>query len=203
MAGAEAVVQKHYDQKGLLERIRQALHDAGKSLEGLTVEDLAPIDQFHSGGLGTTKVLAAKADLRPGQRVLDVGSGVGGPARWLAHTYGCHVTGVDLSPVHCEVATELSHWVGLGSLNTFRAGSALALPFPDASFDRVWTQNVQMNIQDKAGFYGEIARVLAPGGKFAFSDVVQGPGGPAYYPVVWAMDASISFLQTPESLRQQ
>ena len=87
------------------------------------------------------------------------------------------------------------------SSTAFRQGSALELPFADASFDRVWTQNVQMNIQDKARFYGEIARVLAPGGKFAFSDVFQGPGGPAVYPVVWAMDASISFLQTPESLR--
>jgi SAM-dependent methyltransferase len=201
MNAGEATVQAHYDQRELGARIERALRAAGKSLDKLTIEDLAPLDHFHSGGFGTTKALGAQADLQPGMRVLDVGSGIGGPARFIAKTYQCHVTGVDLSSVHCEVAALLSGWVGLQERTRFRPGSALALPFPDRSFDRVWTQNVQMNIQDKAGFYGEIARVLVPGGKLAFSDLLQGPGGAAHYPVPWAMDASISFLQTPESLR--
>lgn len=202
MAAADASVQEHYNRKDLGQRIEQALLRAGKALDRLTVEDLAPIDQYHSGGLGTTKALAAKGDFHAGLRVLDVGCGLGGPARFLAAKFGCSVTGIDLSPVHCEVAAQLSRWVGLNGRTTFRQGSALELPFPDASFDRVWTQNVQMNIRDKARFYGEIARVLAPGGKLAFSDVLQGPGGTAIYPVVWAMDASISFLVTPEELKR-
>lgn len=197
----ETAVQNHYRPTGLTGRIAQALREAGKSLDRLTVEDLAPVDQYHSGGLATTKALAAQAELAPGLRVLDVGCGIGGPARYLAATHGCHVTGIDLSAKHCEAATELSRWVGLQDLTTFRQGSALALPFPDASFDRVWTQNVQMNIPDKAHFYGEIARVLKPGGKLAFSDILQGPGGPVIFPVVWAMDASISHLAAPEDLR--
>ncbi len=201
MAVGDASVQDHYNRKDLGQQIEQALLQAGKSLDRLTVEDLAPIDQYHSGGLGTTKALAAKGDFHAGLRVLDVGSGLGGPARYLAAKFGCHVTGIDLSPVHCEVSEQLSHWVGLSQLTTFRQGSALELPFADASFDRVWTQNVQMNIRDKGRLYGEIARVLVPGGKLAFSDILQGPGGPAIYPVVWAMDASISFLVAPEELK--
>jgi SAM-dependent methyltransferase len=197
----ETAVQNHYRPAGLTGRIAQALRDAGKRLEGLTVEDLAPVDQYHSGGLATTKALAAHAHLGAGLRVLDVGCGIGGPARYLAATFGCHVTGIDLSSGHCETATELSRWVGLQSLTTFRQGSALELPFADGSFDRVWTQNVQMNIADKGRFYGELARVLKADGLFGFSDVLQGPGGPVIYPVVWAMDPSISFLLAPQALR--
>lgn len=197
----ETAVQDHYRPANLTGRIAQALREAGKSLDRLTVEDLAPVDQYHSGGLATTKALAARAELRPGLRVLDVGCGIGGPARYLAVTHGCHVTGIDLSAAHCEAAMELSRWVGLHHVTTFLQASALALPFSNASFDRVWTQNVQMNIPDKARFYGEIARVLKPGGKLAFSDILQGPGGPVIFPVVWAMDASISHLLSAEDLR--
>jgi ubiquinone/menaquinone biosynthesis C-methylase UbiE len=101
-----------------------------------------------------------------------------------------------------DAANALAELVGMKDLVTFHQASALDLPFPDGSFDAVWTQHVQMNIADKHGFYGQIARVLAPRGRLLFHDVFQGPGGALHYPVPWAEDASISFLETPETVRK-
>ena len=122
-------------------------------------------------------------------------------ARFLAATYGCRVVGVDLMPEYCAAARELARWVKLDRLVEFQAGDALALPCADRAFDVAWTQHVAMNIADKSRLYAEIARVLAPGGRLALYDVVQGPGGAVVYPMPWAADESISFLVPPGELR--
>ena len=129
--------------------------------------------------------------------VIDVGSGIGGPSRYLAATYGCRVSGVDLTPEFVAAATGLTERVGLTDRVDFRQGSALALPFPDAGFDRAWSQNVAMNIADRPLYYSELRRVLKPGGRLAIQDVAQGPGGPVIFPVMWADRPEISFLRTP------
>ena len=194
MSETKADVARHYTIRGLGDRILSALGEAGKDLDALTLDDLAPVDAFHIRGRVATEELLALADLKSTDALLDVGSGLGGTSRYLAAKTGCRVTGVDLTEEYCRVAEMLSDRVGLGDRTRFQQGSALALPFEDDSFDVVWTEHVQMNIADKSGFYEEIARVLRPGGQFVFHDILAGPGEGFDFPVPWAGDASISHL---------
>lgn len=194
-------VADHYATTGLLDRILAALRAAGKDLDRLTIDDLAPIDEFHSRRRKATEELARMLAPTATDHVIDIGSGIGGPARYLAATHGCRVTGVDLTPEFVATASALTERLGLGDRVAFQVGSALALPFPDASFDLAWTQNVAMNIADRAAWYQEIRRVLKPGGRLAIQDVAQGAGGPLTFPVMWADRAGISFLRTPEETR--
>jgi SAM-dependent methyltransferase len=194
-------VERHYGRGGIVGSILAALTRMGKDLGKLTPADLAPVDEFHIRGREATVELAARGSLGPGLRVLDVGCGLGGSARYVAAELGCRATGIDLTQEYVDTANQLARLVGLGDAVEFRRASALELPFADASFDVVWTEHAQMNIADKRRFYGEIARVLAPGGRLLFHDIFQGAGGPPHFPVPWADDASISFLATPESVR--
>jgi ubiquinone/menaquinone biosynthesis C-methylase UbiE len=133
--------------------------------------------------------------------VIDIGSGLGGPSRYLATTYRCRVSGVDLTPEFVETATALTVRVGLADLVDFRVGSALDLPFPDVSFDCAWSRNVAMNIADRPRYYAEMHRVLGPGGRLAIQDVAIGNGDPLDFPVMWADRPEISFLRTREDTR--
>lgn len=194
-------VEEHYRSAGLLERILAALREMGKDPDGLSPEDLRPVDQFHSRGHRATRDLAQFAGLEPGLQVLDVGSGLGGPARYLASVHGCDVTGIDLMAEFCDVANALSERTGLAAQTRFRPANALALPFPDASFECVWTIQAQMNIANKERFYGEIARVLKAGGRFIFQDICAGNGEPLALPVAWASLPEHNHLVTPAVLR--
>lgn len=194
-------VERHYGRGHILDAIVAALRTEAKDPEQLVLTDLAPVDEFHIRGREGTLELAHRAQLRPGQRVLDVGCGLGGSARHLAAEHGCDVTGVDLTAEYVAVARELSRLIHLDDRVRFEVGSALALPFDDATFDVAWTEHAQMNIADKRGLYAEIARVLVPGGRLVFHDIFQGDGGPPHFPVPWAEDASTSFLATPAQVR--
>ena len=158
-------IAQHYGLSGLLDAILGALRAQGKDLEHLTSGDLAAVDEFHLRGREATVELAELAAVQPGWRVLDVGSGLGGSARFLAGERKCRTVGVDLTPEYCETATALSKLVGLDQSTEFRCASAVEMPFEDGAFDLAWTQHVQMNIADKAGLYREIGRVLRPGGR--------------------------------------
>jgi ubiquinone/menaquinone biosynthesis C-methylase UbiE len=170
-------------------------------VNALTVDDLGLVDEFHSRRRRATEELGRMLAPAASDHVIDVGSGIGGPSRYLAATYGCRVSGVDLTPEFVATAIGLTQRVGLTERVDFRQGSALALPFPDASFDLAWSQNVAMNIADRAQYYTEMRRVLKPGGRLAIQDVAQGPGGPVVFPVMWADRPEISFLRTPEETR--
>ena len=194
-------VERHYAVGDLLERIRAALEGDGKDMSALSTIDLAPVDEFHVRGRESTEELAELAAIDPDSHVLDVGSGLGGSARFLASQYGCTVTGVDLTPEYCEVARELSSWTGLGDRTEFHVANALDMPFPDGKFDLVWTEHVQMNIAEKPRLYREMGRVLRPGGRLVIHEIF-GAGEPGlHYPVPWANDESASHLVTPERAR--
>lgn len=194
-------IQTHYARAGLAERILTALEKAGKDSTRLTPEDLAPIDEFHIRGRAATLELARSARVDSAKRVLDVGSGIGGTSRCLAREFGCHVTGIDLTEEYCRTAAMLSERTGLAEFVEFRQGDATTLPFPDASFDIVWTEHVAMNIPDKPKFYQEMYRVLKPEGTLAIYDILAGPIGPVHFPVPWARTPESSFLATPDELR--
>jgi len=194
-------IAEHYEQAGLLDRILDALTREGLPIGRLTIDDLAPVDEFHSRGRRGTEELARMLAPLPSDSVIDIGSGIGGPARYLAATYGCRVSGVDLTPAFVAAASGLTRLTGLADRVDFRTGSALDLPFPDAAFDRAWSQNVAMNIADRPRFYGEMRRVLKPGGRLAIQEVAQGPGGDIILPVMWASRPDLSFVRTPEETK--
>jgi ubiquinone/menaquinone biosynthesis C-methylase UbiE len=173
----------------------------GKELHRLNVDDLSPVDAFHIRGRSATAELAVRSRIRSDFEVLDVGCGIGGAVRYLSSTYACKTTGIDLTKEYVEVARRLAHAVRLDELVSFHCASALDMPFADASFDIVWTEHVQMNIEDKGAFYKEMARVLKPGGRLVFHDVFSGDGGEPYFPVPWAETARINFLSTINELR--
>jgi ubiquinone/menaquinone biosynthesis C-methylase UbiE len=198
----ETKVSSHYTHGGLLAAIDSALQKAGKDPLSLKSADLAPIDEFHVRGREATAELGEHLGLGSNQKVLDIGSGLGGPSRQLAATYGCHVTGIDLTEEYCAVATTLAARLGLSVRVHYQQGSALSMPFASGTFDVAITQHVAMNIADKGALYREVARVLRPRGKFGIYDLLQGEGGPVHFPVPWAREPSTSFLAAPDEMRR-
>jgi len=201
MSRSPQAVAEHYKKRALDDVILAALKAAGKDIEHLTPDDLAPVDEFHSGGRNTTVRLAQLAQINGSERVLDVGCGIGGPSRFLASKFGCQVTGLDFTAEFVALAAMLAQRTRLADKVTYRQGDALDLPFADASFDIVWSQNAAMNIADRDRLYGEMRRVLVPGGRLALQEIAAGPGGEPFYPAPWADDKSISFLSTPHATR--
>ena len=185
----------------LASRILSALRESGRDLDSLTYRDLIPVSELHNRGKQATNDLARLAEIEPGCQVLDVGCGIGGPARTLAAEIGCRVTGVDISEECCIAARFLNELVGFSERIEIHQADALALPFEDQSFDIVWTQHASMNIADKPALFAEMHRVLNPGGKLALHDVMAGPTQPIHFPVPWAPDPSVSFLSRPEEVR--
>jgi sarcosine/dimethylglycine N-methyltransferase len=193
-------VREQYRATGLVERLRAALGAFGPEDQLLTPEQLSTMDQFHSRGLAATLDLARLCGIHQDMSVLDVGSGVGGPARLLAAAFGCRVSGVDLSEAFVEASRYLTQRTGQGARVTFQTASALELPFERGGFDAVLLQHVAMNIADRTQLYREIRRVLKIGGKFGTFDVVTRNGEP-HFPVPWARLASMSFLLTAAATR--
>ena len=193
-------VVEHYDRGDLRGRIASALTAAGLDGKQLTPQDLSPLDQFHVRGLASTIEFAGAVGIERGTRVVDIGSGLGGPSRYLAATFGCQVQGIDLSPSFVEAATYLAERSGLSEKVTYECGDALALPVDDESVDLAWTQHTAMNIADRGLMYSEAFRVLRPGGPFAIHDIVAGIGE-LHFPVPWSAGPTTSFLMTPQAMR--
>jgi SAM-dependent methyltransferase len=197
----EAKVAGHYGRGSLEESILGAVAREGKDPETLAAGDLAAVDEFHVGGLEATQELAKHMELRAGLRLLDVGSGIGGPARYFAAEHGCRVTGIDLTEEFVRVATSLTKRTKLDDLVEFRQGSALALPFERERFDRAYMIHVGMNIANKAGIFREVRRVLKEGGLFTIYDIVRTGSGAIRYPVPWALTEETSFVGTVKEYR--
>jgi sarcosine/dimethylglycine N-methyltransferase len=190
-----------YATGGTRAAIEQALRRAGKDPDKLAVDDLPLLEDFHSLGRIATLGLVDLAKVTSEDRVLDAGSGIGGTARLVAAQRGAHVTTIDLTTDFCETSRWLNEAVGLSDRIDVHTGDVLALPFPDGSFDVVFSQHVQMNIADKERLYAEARRVLVPGGRLALWDVTAGPVQPIRFPVPWATTPEHSHLVTPERLR--
>jgi len=193
-------IAAHYHRDALFDAIVDALRLDGKDPARLTIDDLQMVDEVHSRGRETTVEVAGLTPIGAADRVLDVGCGLGGPARYLASTIGCRVTGIDLTTAFVEAGNRLTDLLGLSQRVHAEVGNALAMPFADASFDIAWTIQVQMSIADKARLYREIRRVLRPGGRLVFQDIVRGPVTGLFTPTPWTGDPAHSFLLPPDEL---
>ncbi|MCD6584434.1 MAG: class I SAM-dependent methyltransferase [Desulfobacteraceae bacterium] len=192
-------IKKHYQQADLGANIRNAFNRTGREIKDYT--DTESFDEFHIRGREATRELARLAKLQKGMRVLDLGCGVGGPARMLAAEFGCVVTGIDLVEEYCEAAAMITEQTGLSHRVNFQQGDMTDLSFDDQSFDAVWTLHTIMNIEDKTTLFDSIFRILKPGGRFVLYEICAGFHFPPYFPVPWAGDASMSFLLSPDDLR--
>jgi len=201
MATVEPGIARHYDIAGLEQRILAALADTGVDVAHLRAGDLEAVDEFHIGGIAATRELIGQMGLKPGAMLLDIGSGVGGPARFAANEAGADVTGIDLTQSYVDIATSLSKRTEMADRTHFVQGSALDMPFADAGFDAAMILHVGMNLPDKKKLMGEAARVLKPGGVFAVYDVMRLKDGALTYPLPWASDESMSFVATPDDYR--
>lgn len=198
-------IEAHYTSGTLLQRLNTELAGDGADPAHPTMEALAPYDQFHGRGIEATEevasLLSSRSLVSASHRLLDIGSGIGGPARYMANRFGSRVTGIDLTAEFCDVARHLTRLLGLEAKVDFQQGDALKMPFADGSFEGAFSMNVSMNIADKPALYREIARVLKPGGWLMLSELAKGPGAPMDYPTPWAATANESFLATPEETR--
>lgn len=195
--GLERDVAQHYADPELLLRIYGGLQAAGIALEDLRAEHLAPVEEFHIGGREATEFVIDRLGLSTGQRVLDVGCGIGGAVRYVADHFDCAVTGIDLTDEFIAIARTLCELCGMHGRARFECSSALEMPFADASFDAAFSMHVAMNIKDRENLYREIARVLEPGALFAAYDVMQGPESGLNFPLPWAQGPDTSHLATP------
>lgn len=199
----EQSVAQHYTHGALEAAIIEALRKSGKDPERLAPDDLAPGDEFHIGGREATLAFAERLPLAPGLRLLDVGSGIGGPARYFAHHQKCHVTGIDLTDEFVGVARGLSQRVGLADKVAFVQGSALEMPFPAGSFDGAYMLHVGMNIADKATLFAQVKRALKPGAFFGIYDIMRTGPGEITYPVPWAATEATSFVDEVATYRRR
>ena len=201
MTDMENGVSRHYAAYDVLARIRAGLTQMGLDPDKVEPDVLKPVDEFHIGGAEATAALLGKLDIRPDMDVLDIGSGIGGPARTIAGRYGCHVTGVDLTPHFVETARALSAMTGMADRVRFEVGSAVALPVSDRSFDLALLLHVGMNVPDKTSLFREARRVLREDGTFAIYEVMRTGDGDLSFPVPWAETAELSALETPQIYR--
>lgn len=192
----------YYDGSEVVDELIEALRGAGLDPDALDIDELAPLDEFHARGRAATAALAELAGVQPGERVLDVGAGIGGPARVLAARWGARVTALDATARFCTVAERLTRGAGLTDRVRVARGDALDLPFADNSFDVGWTQAVAQNIADKERLIAELTRVVVPGGRVAMFEIVAGPGGPIEFPVPWADRPDQSWLVPAGRWRQ-
>lgn len=201
MTAIDAEVARYWTHGSLERAIRDGLHAGGCDLDRVRPDDLTAVDEFHMGGREATVCLAERMGLKPGMTVLDLGCGIGGPARFIARHYGCTVVGIDLTPEYVAVAEMLTRLVGLADRVTFQVGSATDLPFEPSCFDAATLLHVGMNIPDKQTLCDAAARVLKPRGVFAIYDVMRVGEGDLAFPVVWAATPALSFLEKPGSYR--
>ena len=199
---AEHQVARHYGRSGIEQAFLDALRAAGKDPDNLSPGDLSGADEFHLGGPAATAALATDLGLGPELHLLDVGCGVGGPARHIAAAQGCRVTGIDLTAEFVEAAASLTRRCGLDGHVSFRQGSALAMPFPDGGFDAATLIHVGMNIAGKAALFAQVRRVLRPGARFGVYDVMRVGEGDLPYPMPWAATPETSFVEPPETYRR-
>lgn len=194
-------IADHWGTGDVYALIVAALKEMSKSLDSLTVEDLAPVDHFHARGFPATIELADRLPIAAGQQILDIGCGLGGPARYIAKRFQCEVSGLDITKPFVEAANKLTALLRMEMQVSIEHGDGQKLPYADACFDGAYAQHVTMNVADRPRFFSEASRVLKPGGFFALTEHGLGPTGGPHYPLPWSEDGSGAYLITPSETR--
>ena len=189
-------VAAHYTHGQLLDRIVSGVEAIGKTPATVTVDELAPVDEFHIGGRQASEDFISQLELSADDHTLDVGCGIGGTSRFVASRFGCRVTGIELTPEFVSTGQSLCDWVGLSGQVELHQGDATAMPFTDQSFDAAFMLHVGMNIANKAGLFAEVYRLIKPAGVFGVYDVMQTSDEPLSYPVPWSSVPGTSALAT-------
>lgn len=202
MADYSDAINQQYGRKDINNGILDAFQMAGIDLDELSLDDLSRFDQLHTGGRKATRKLGEMSRLKPGMKILDVGCGIGGPARTLAADFGCQVVGLDITESYVQAAEMLTEKVGLSESISFKVGNALELEFDAETFDVVWSQNAIMNIENKDQLFQELHRVLRKRGTFAMEAIMAGERPEVRFPVFWADDQSVSFVVGADQLNQ-
>ena len=172
-----------------------------------SAKDFSVFDHLHSRGRASTQELSEYLSAHPGSKLLDIGCGIGGPARFIAERFVCKVHGIDLTKDFCETAVLLNRLCGLDNRIQITHGNACHMPYDDNYFDIVWTQHTSMNVADKQAFYAEIKRVLKPGGTFLFHDIFSNDNletdedRQIHLPVPWASQPEHNHLVAGEVIR--
>ena len=198
---AHTDVSEHYTHGGLVEAIRAGVTSLGKTPETVTIDDLAPIDEFHIGGRTASEDFLGQLGFTAAMHVLDVGCGLGGAARYVTNRYGSQVTGIDLTSEYVQAGNVLCQWVRLDQRVSLQHGSALAMPFGDRTFDSAYMLHVGMNISAKENLASEVARVLQPDATFGIYDVMRTGPGELAFPVPWAATPDLSAVSEPEQYK--
>lgn len=198
MPKVEDLVARHYTHGTLGTIVRAGLDTLKTSPDSNAIDLLAAVDEFHMGGRPATKTLANALHLKMDHQVLDIGCGLGGTARYLATTYECNVTGIDLTQEYIDVGNELNQSLDIDDKITLLSASATEMPLDPEHFDRACMLHVGMNIADKETLMQQAARVLKPAGYFGIYDVMRTGDAPIEYPVAWAEDANTSFVASPD-----
>ncbi len=188
-----------YHQPYLLERIESAIKNSGKSLENITSEDLAQLDEFHIGGRIATQHLIEQLNFQPADTLLDIGCGLGGASRFVAINYGNSVTGIDATEDFVLTGNMINQWLNINHLVNLIHGDASKLVFKNGTYDGGFMLHVGMNIKQKETLFRQISRVLKPGSMFGIYDVMRTGKGNLAYPVPWAMKEQYSFLDSLEN----
>lgn len=197
----EDLVVAHYERPGLEEAILAALAAGGMAIDRIVPADLAGADEFHLGWRPATIEFAKDLGFRRGTHILDIGSGLGGPARHFAEAHGLRITGIDLTQAYVDAANGLTRRCGLSEHISFQQANALAMPFAAASFDGAYTIHAAMNIADKSALFAEVRRVLKQGARFGIYDIMRTSQGALPYPMPWAVTAESSFVETLATYR--
>ena len=190
-------ISDHWATGDVFSRIVDAMKAAGIDPETVTVEQLAPVDHFHARGFPATIELADTLPIRAGQRLVDIGCGIGGPARYMAQRFGCRVDGVDITAPFVDAGNKLTALVGMQDAVTIEHGDGQELPYANQTFDGGYTQHVTMNVPDRSAFFSEAFRVLKPGAFFALTEHGLGELGDPHHPLPWSEDGSGAYLMRP------
>ncbi len=199
---SDKAITADYLHGDLLQAIKTSITELGKTIDNITIEDLAAVDEFHVGGRFATEHLLGQLGFSEQHHILDVGCGLGGAARFVADKYNNHVTGIDLSTEYIETGKSLCDWVRLNNKVSLQQGNATAMPFQQGSFDGGYMLHVGMNIEDKEMLFKEVFRVLRPGSSFGVYDIMRITDGDLIYPVPWASEKSSSMLATPDQYKE-
>ncbi|MFW9864620.1 MAG: class I SAM-dependent methyltransferase [Candidatus Thorarchaeota archaeon] len=195
-------INSQYGQTDLAQKILTILQRERINNANLLQEVLIPIEELHLRGRAATLELAKDVGLNKNMRVLDIGSGFGGPTRTLASEFGCKIIGIDLCVEYCRAAELINERMGLNNRIEILEGNALNIPFEDSSFDIVFLEHVLMNIENKKRLISQVYRILRPEGRLAFYTVCAGSIQPIHLPVIWANDYTINFLVSPSELHE-